>query len=509
MLAVKSAMVRRLSAGLVVGIAAAGLMLAAPTPAVANWLTKILSEAGEVGGKGALRGAHHLDPELRPAFSQLKSLPETPDQAALVAHAGQEGHWRFVNRDGETFTAGTPDELARMREALLPGNSKKLALYLTPDTVFAQRRLLDDLPKDADLFIVARKGHHKLLRDGDTLLAEVRPGLRVRLDDPDLFNELLFQIAQPLKPASMRILALETGSADALPAVPRFDMATRAALIDRIDPQRLITALSAIRGQTAVLTARIEGNALKFIDAAGGEKSLPLDAVRKAAREADVNLVIVKAKTPRQPGGRNWLWQTTSIPGLDTALKQPAFGDFLASLAGQSGPLTVTGRTDGFGRVVLEALPPPSSSAPLTSTLTDWVDALAGDVMARIAAEGIEADVRNEERQSELDRRIIPGLNSWVQIGYLVSLGMGLFGVGTAWRWFGRVWPPEDRGEYRGRIGYAAARAVRGVMFGLVFLPLIGLPLFVRYIGLQIWGIVTAPFRAARWLWGRVVPRAG
>jgi hypothetical protein len=37
----------------------------------------------------------------------------------------------------------------------------------------------------------------------------------------------------------------------------------------------------------------------------------------------------------------------------------------------------------------------------------------------------------------------------------------------------------------------------------------VGLPAFVRYLGVQIWAIVTAPVRLLGWLRDRLLPRAG
>lgn len=486
------------------------LALTMPAPASANWLTKALDHAGDAG-KGATRGLHGLDPDLGHALSQIKALPDRPGIHALAAEAGHEGHWRFVNAKGESFTAATPDEFARMRDSLLPGTSGKLALYLTPDSIFKGSSTLKDLPLDAGLFLATRRGAYRLTREPgsgiDTYFAEIKTNLRARLDSEDLLDETLFQLAQPLKPASLRILALETGSADALAAVPRFDPQTRMALVDKIDPARLATSFARVRGQTVILTGRIEDGALKFIDAGGGSGTLPLDQVRSAARAADVNLVIVKADIPRQPGGKNWLWQTATIPGLDTAVKQQTVGDFLSSIAPQTSPLTITTRRDGYGRAVLEATPPDGAAAPLTDTVTGWLDSLAGEALGRIAIAGIEADVRDESRQRELDARLIPGIPAGIQWSYLIALGLSLFGLGTANAWWSRIWPPEVRAEYGSFAGYALARAVRMILFVLIFLPVAGLPLFVRYLALQAWAILTAPLRALRWLRNRLVPR--
>ncbi len=489
----------------------AALALEQAPAAMANWLTKALEHAGDAG-KGISRGVVGLEQDLGRAVAHIKSLPERSGSAALAADAGQEGHWRFVNAKGESYTAANATEMASVRETLLPGTTGQLSVYLTPDTIFERRALLRDLPEDATLLIATQSGSYPILSrksgEMDLLFAEVRPNLHVRLDNEDIFAEILFQLGQPLKPSNVRVLALESGSSDALTTVPRFDAATRMALVDTIDPSRLAASFGRVRGQTVVLTGRIEDGSLVFIDTGGGAGRLPLDDVRKSARSSDVNLVIVKADTPRQPGGKNWLWQTATIPGLDQAVKQPLFGDFLSAISPQTSPLSMSGYRDGGHRVVLEVLPF-ESSAPLTDTVAGWLDSIAGDAMGRIATTGFEADLNDEQRQNDLDLRIIPGLPSSIQFGYLLFVAMGLFGLSTAWTWWARIWPPEDRSEYASSGGYGLARAVRALLFALIFLPLVGLPMFVRYLGLQVWTLLTAPIRALRWLRERLVPKAG
>ena len=71
----------------------------------------------------------------------MKSLPAKTDGVALAAQATQEGHWRFLNRVGEVFTAGTPDEMKRAVSVLHPGAKPgaRLSLYVTGDTLFRHR----------------------------------------------------------------------------------------------------------------------------------------------------------------------------------------------------------------------------------------------------------------------------------------------------------------------------------------------------------------------------------
>ena len=98
--------------------ACAALLLAAAAPvAQANWYSKLVREAGEAGTKAAKHGVGGLDR----AAAHLKALPVPAEGAALAAHLTPEGHWKFANREGEVFTAGTPAELQRAVPTLLPG----------------------------------------------------------------------------------------------------------------------------------------------------------------------------------------------------------------------------------------------------------------------------------------------------------------------------------------------------------------------------------------------------
>ena len=111
--------------------------------------------------------------------AHLKALPDQPDGIALAAQATQEGHWRFVNKAGETFTAGTPDELKRVASVLLPDAKAdaKLSLYVTQDTVFQHRAALKELPKSTELFVVIGDESYRILRRADgASRAAVRAG---------------------------------------------------------------------------------------------------------------------------------------------------------------------------------------------------------------------------------------------------------------------------------------------------------------------------------------------
>src|SRR5262245_54337724 len=114
-----------------------GLALAVllpPAVAEANWLSKVVGAAEHAGTRAAKLGTGALDQ----VAAHVKALPPKADGAVLAAQATQEGHWRFVNRAGEILTAGTPDEMKRIAQLLLPEAKEgaKLSLYVTEDSIF-------------------------------------------------------------------------------------------------------------------------------------------------------------------------------------------------------------------------------------------------------------------------------------------------------------------------------------------------------------------------------------
>jgi len=490
----------------------AALLLAAAVPvAHANWLARLAREAGEVGSTAARHGARGLDS----AAAHIKALAAGGRGAALAAHATPEGHWKFVNREGEVFTAGTPEELKRAVPSLLPQapGDAKLTLYLSQDTVFGERAFLKDLPEGASLRVVAGKNSYPLLRrtseGGEQLFAGARPNLLVQLKQQELFEEAIAQLERPLSRADIRTLALEPGGPVSLASLPRIDPETSGALVDAIDPGKLPTAMRSVRGQTVLITGRVEDDVLHFRPQGAPEQSLRLLDVIRAATDADVNLVILHASVPRQPGGRNWLWQRIAVDGLDDALKRATFGDFLDGLAASRGGFRVSVALEGSGRVLMRAVPDGVDGEPIGGIVGDWIVGATSSITGNVVASAVEVHALDAARQQELGRRIVPWIPSDYQIAYIVGLVAGLMGWTVARGWWARLWPPESRGEYGGAAGYRAAQAARLVAFVLIFLPIAGLPAFFIALALQLLGLLMLPFRFLGWLASRVQAKAG
>jgi hypothetical protein len=445
-----------------------------PGAAEAGWLGRLLIRGAPATSRSGAT--------LESIAALLKAAP--PTRSALAAEATPEGHWRFLNPAGEILTAGTPEELARVASILLPDARPGvgLALYVSEDTIFLNRDALAHLPKGSELNVVVARESYAIVRrsegQAERLFAEVRSNLIVEMNERAAFEEAVWQLARPLAAENVRVLALEPGGPPMLASSPRIDPASKRALIDTIDPASLPAALGTVRGQTLLVTGRIDGRLLSVQPASGTERSIIIADLLRAAEEADVNLVVLHAATPpRQPGGRNWLWQKVEVDGLDRALQRARLADFFNALGTANRPLLVTAVASPRRTSLTIA---PLGGGPASAIDVGGIfSGLLSQITGRVAIAGVTANLRSAEREEELAGRFIPRIPADLQAGYLMLLVLGLLGVPWARAWWHRLWPPEIRAEYAGLPGYIAAVAVRGLVFLLLYLPLsacVGVP---------------------------------
>lgn len=477
----------------------AGVATGAPT-ADANWLSRIAREAGEAG-KGAAHIPSHLGP-VGKAAAHLKGLASAP-KAALAAHATPEGHWQFANREGVTFTAGTPDELQRVLPALAPDAVKagetKLTLYLSEDTVVRNRAALDQIPADADLHVVTDAGTFALTRGAGPfdLTVRLKPNLTMAVRGPEDFHETLYLLSRPLNKSNIRTLALAPGAPKALSSAPKIDGASKLPAVDILAPEALAQSFDRVRGQTVLVTGRVADGKLIMQPSSGPEVRHDLSELLSAASRNDVNLIILRNETGLQPGGRNWLWQTLEVGGLKGAADGATFGDFLDTLAARRGGFELTTAAEGSGRVQLSAVPI-ADGAGLAADAANAARDVASNIAGELVSAAVDVHARDSAAQSELDGRLVPGIPTYIQIPYLMGLVAGVLGWATARGWWARIWPAVSVGEANRPTLAWPRRLVRELAYLLVFLPVAGLPAFVWQAMVQFWGVVTAPFRWIR-----------
>ena len=459
--------------------AAAGAARAdAPAP---GWLGGLRSGAPETMRDGFAEAQAHV-----------RSLAPDPTRRRLAARASPEGHWTFANAAGETFTAATPDEVRRAVETLAPPPAgdphveasrrlpaPRLALHLATTTVLAHPQLLDQLPAGAELHVVAAGNSWRLVwpgrRPAGHLYAVMRPRVMLAVRDRAAFEEVLGLAERRTDPGRWRAIGIETGGPARLDTVRRVGKGSGRPLVDTIDADSLRRALPALSGQTAVVTGRVARDLLHYQAGGGVERSLLIGDLLAAAEAADVNLAIVRSTSPRQPGARNWLFLPNELAGIDRAFDARTLADLLDALAADGPPLAITVAEWKGERLRLEVRPVDGLPG-VGLGLPGVISGVAAGVTGRIPLAGIDLVVRTLSREKELAWRLVPGVPSVVQLGWLATMLAGLLGVAPASRLFARWWPAEARAEYTSRFGWHAARAVRAALFWLLFVPVAGLP---------------------------------
>lgn len=417
------------------------------------------------------------DGQLANAAAQIGAVSAADGAVALAGHADHHGNWTFVNGKGERFSVATPDELKRVVSVLAPGGdaARRIVFLLTPDTLFGPAQAWKSLASlRAALRLASDVTTYKVQRrDPLPPLVEVRPTLLVAAKTRAAFESTLWYFARPFERSRMRMIALEAGAPRVLSSSPRYDPKTKDALIDTLDPTALPAALSGLGGQTAVLSGRIEGDALVGLDAKGRLHRVALAPLLAAGVAADVGVVVMAQSNPAQMGGRNWLYQRVEVKGLTHSAGGAAFGEFLDALTmGEQFVVTAAERA-GDGRIDLD-IQRSGSSAPgdTVSRLSRMVRDLASEAMGKVPVIGVRAVLPAVARQQELDRRWVSWLPSSLTRLYAVLLAAGLIGWPVAMSWFQRIWPGEQRRDYANAFGYGAAHGLRAAVFALVFAPL-------------------------------------
>ena len=380
------------------------VVLFVPVAFLAGWFDK-LAPADKAGSRVVPRSTGTLEQ----AIQHVKALPAKSDGVALAAHSTQEGHWRFVNRTGETFTAGTPDEMKRAVSLLHPEAKAgvRLSLYVIAETIAGNRAALKALPAGTELFVVAGSESYRVVRRGDgateRFYAEVRPNLVIEMSDQRLFDEAAWQLARPLDKAGIRVLALEPGGPSTLSAWPRTDKTSKRALIDVIDPASLPAAMGSVRGQTLLITGRVEREIVYVQPTSGSERSLLLKDLFQAAEDADVNLIVLHApSTPRQPGGRNWLWLTVEVTGLDAAMQRARMADFMNALGSPGRPLAVVAAPEGRRAILnLAVAGELTSGIGIARPVSDLFSGIVSDLTGKVVTTAVYANLRSANRQQD------------------------------------------------------------------------------------------------------------
>ena len=484
------------------------------TPAFGGWFLRLIDNVGDAAGDSRKVGRGGRFADLGTAGVFVKALPEGGRGHAIAASVSDDGHWHLMNGKGEGVTVSGSEELDTALKWMVGEDFNRdrrlITFYIAEDGLFRNPEFIKILPARARHVVVSRGKTYPVLtkRVGglDVLYGKLRKNIEVPLESVEVFREAVWQIEQPLKRSSIRLLVLAPDGAKKAPVTPIIGTSGLPEP-DIVDAYALKDVFGSLRGQTVMLTGKVDGDLLYFKKSGEADLSIFVTDIAKAARANDINLIVLNIGKSRQPGRRDWLWRKVGINGLERAVLQKSFGDFLSVLGEGRGGFDI--RLDGTKRkrALITAKQRVMSKDildiedgqeydPFDSIVTDVVSAIRGDYVVG----SIVAEMRSSSRQVELDSRIIPGIPSDWQFFYLGSIILGLLGFPAARRWWHRLWPPEDHAEYRTRAALGGAVAIRWVLFLAVFLPIVGVAAFLVNLDGLARRIIMAPYN---WFAGR------
>ncbi len=453
--------------------------LAMHTPVEAG-LISALSKVAKAGKGAKISGAAVGAGLLADTLGFIKRLPPDGTIRRIAAGTDESGHLRIATANGGEWTVATPGELtAALRKAgdkadgLRTGGSARTTAIFVPDTdLYRHRHLFANLPAEIDLRLIHRdKRHYRVTSTAEAgrvrWRVQVHKNVQLTFPQPEILDEMLFRLERTINRSSIRLLRLEPGHRAQVPSVPRtFGQGLPDA--DAVDPGRLTTQLHSIRGQTAIITGRIEGGVLVADAGKAGVSRTPIAVLRKAAANADVNLIVLDTQSPVQAGVRGLFGSRARFPALAEAFQRGTFGDFLDALTTPDAPLLLTAQREGERHIAISSVR--RNVAPPAET------SLAPEV-ARMVVHGAHITARDREEAEEHDMRIMVWLPSWIGFALLGNAVLGIMAWGTAWSlWWSKIWKQRSRDRHRNALTWLGERITRIVVFFVLFLPIAGGP---------------------------------
>jgi hypothetical protein len=451
---------------------------------IATGAGKVGSTAGRIGSGLSHAGA---------ATTYLKALPVKPGVAALAALAEGDGAWRFVSATGESFLAHSPSDVSVLLQRQAAAG-QKLDLHLPPSGLAGDPAMLDQVFDHASINIVGRNGATYPVRrvasaDGRTFDVALRENIVVRVDRPEAIEEILGRAERGFSTASVHVLSFDGAGAEPLSGVPRWSDGARLPLPQALDPASLAEDFRLIRGHTAIVSGRIDGGTV-YARRGGAEIGVPVAQLEAAARDADINLIVLSTDTAAQPGARGRLGGRVAVDNLADALASDTWADFLATLGGKDSQLVLTANPSGRTHVAIDVAvrptrPPPAATASIANE------------SIHVVVHAATIFARNQAEEDEREGRIIPGVPTSLAATLLINFVLGVIARDLASSLLLRVWPKAltRREQSAAHWTRAGARLLRYGVLYLILLPLAGNLIFLVWLVRLVWRIIMAPIR--------------
>lgn len=404
-------------------------------------LSKVASKAGKAGkvagaGKGMLTAG---------GLSKLKTVGAA---AVLLEVAPGGGGLRYVDELGKTIKFNESPSLSKIADEFNIPKEKQVEVFADIDTLATSHPDVLNIAKSDNLFLVGKNNTKLLVSVGrdNKLAVEFAPNVKVRVavasGDTKLFQEASVHLNRAPNLANIRQIALSNDAK--LTDLPQVAFRQDGLpVVGGISPDGIETAFSIIKGQSALLSGKIEDGFLLYKTGLTTTGRVSLDRLKKAASDANVDLTIIDIGSTRQA-------KIGSASKMSAKLAQARTNaDVYSTLTPKGQELLIDASQDIRGRVQITAIATkPNKADGLTSKAAIDTTSLAADVAdyalmraAVYGARAIHVYTNDEDRARELANRFIPGIPSWIQYLAIVNLALGLFSSISGWRFWRRVWP--------------------------------------------------------------------
>lgn len=456
-------------------------------------LLSLLAKAGKGASVGKGAGAAKLGAGVLAADATglIKVLPDADNVTRFAVQSGPDGIRLAGKSDVDLARYADADALdAKLTELRAASPDGTVEIYVDDYAYERNRAVFDATSRSgkAEIKVLVDKRNvaslsadGKVLTFADGLKVLNRPGVELR--------QIAYRMNAPLVGDQVRLLRF----ADDAPQLPSarekvYGSKPLAPEPESVTASDLAGQLKRVRGQTVLVTGRVDGNRLIY-RTGSGESSIGLGEIRIAGAEADVNLLVVDTGSSAQPSSAGVL-RSGGFKPLAEALDARTYGEFLQRLAPRGQDFIVDANRTGRGHVAYSIAPVPKPTAPSNSAdPTIQAIGVAADV-ARLAMIARDSDTEEEWSRRWFTERLSAGWNSLI----LLNLVFGLLAIRSFWRmsrWM--------LARLFGRLTNQWLRRALTLLLSFTMIlftgAIIGIPVLIWGYVLAIWNIVTWPFR--------------
>ena len=467
---------------------------------ILKWLAKAGQEAGEAGTK--------LGRKIDDVLPRLSHLPDEPNVARMGLDVDTNGSVTLHSENGKKWVVRREDDLPSTLEEIykqpllmVNGKPRQLKFYLSVDQLFDNNGT-KILSRIDGLHLLAKNKAYPLER-----IESFKPYWRVNVQD-DLFlnfetrealEEGLWRLKSGFNKGNIRLISFLPETKE-LPNKLATNINGSQPSLTKINPDSLDLNFNILRHQTLIITGKRAGRFLEIKGINRKKTSVDLNELQETAKKHDINLIILESNSSAQPGSKVFPWnRSVRQTELEKAFSSDTYGDFISTLSGRN--KTTIEFDQKEGNFVSFRLKPDRSPDTVDSVMT------ATEVTSHLVFSVGKIIGHTRDHDREIDRRIFPGIPSWVHISYIINIISGLLVASLSVQVWRKIWPKIERDDFNTWWEFVCYYLVRSFLFMFVFLGLLGSLLLIAAFIITVFNFLMVVLKTILWpfrLVGRV-----